>query len=245
MTTNAFDMAAAMLATDSRWSQRSGRWLVYVDDTDFHKIEPSAQATFMFAGRGRKIQEWKSWIRAGAIEADTPELKDICLLAVDATTHKTRICEGMVVNTDAIFGGSGAIYALSCWSANKDIHRSIDTAKTIDPATGGETRFFCMKTRQNNVGIAAAAEASIDAVDRAILSRGIVMDTASNTRASAPPFRLSELAANNDEVKELQDKIASGELSAEAPSEAMYNEWTDEQKTRVKSALADIFGWRK
>ena len=56
-------------------------------------------------------------------------------------------------------------------------------------------------------------------------------------------YKLSDLAASNDEVRDLKSKIASGELSADAPSDAMYNKWTEEQKSRVKTALGQIFKW--
>lgn len=60
---------------------------------------------------------------------------------------------------------------------------------------------------------------------------------------SAVPFKLKDLAASNDEVRELQAKIANGDLSADAPSAGMHNTWTEDQKVRVKAALKDIFGW--
>lgn len=242
MTTNVFDRVVGTLATDSRWSQRQGRWLVYVDDTNFHKFELTASTVFMFAGKGSRIQEWKNWIKNGADQNTLPEFDGICICAVDIPSHAIKICEGLpIVQDGAAFGGSGALYAFSCWAVNGDAKRSVETAKTLDPATGGMTRYFDLKTQQHNLTENIFGETSIADVDRAILERGIVMDIA-NSKSGAP-YKLSDLAASNDEVRELQNKIASGTLSADAPADAMYNQWTPEQKNRVKSALGEIFRW--
>lgn len=243
MTTNVFCKASGVLATDSRWSQQQGRWVVYVDDTDCHKIEVAADTAFMFAGRGHRIQQWKNWIRAGADKRSLPEFEGLCICAVDIETQVMKICEGLpIVRDQAAFGGSGAGFAFSCWAANGDPCKSVETAKGLDPATGGETKYFKFQSRENNLSFGIVGERTITDVDRAILTRGLVMDIG-NSRPGALPFRLSELAASNDEVRELQSKIATGELSADAPSDAMYSQWTDDQKTRVKKALGEIFQW--
>lgn len=241
MTTNVLDRVVGALATDSRWSQRQGRWLVYVDDTSFHKIEFTASTVFMFAGKGFRIQQWKDWIKAGAAQQNIPDFDGICICAVDIASEVIRICEGLpIVRDGAVFGGSGAVHAFSCWETNKDVKRCIDTAKTLDPATGGLTRHFAFKSQAHNLTSNIFGEISIADVDRAILTRGMVMDT-SNTYGLQ--YKLSDLAASNDEVRDLKSKIASGELSADAPSDAMYNKWTEEQKSRVKTALGQIFKW--
>ena len=88
---------AGVLATDSRWSQQQGRWLVYVDDTAFQKIEVSHDTAFMFAGRGIAIQRWKDWIREGGPEASIPEFDGLCLCAVRMPTKEVRICENLPI----------------------------------------------------------------------------------------------------------------------------------------------------
>lgn len=90
----------------------------------------------------------------------------------------------------------------------------------------------------NNHVLAAKTMAD---VGKDLSSRGIVMDI---SHISNPiPFSLSQLAASNEELKEVQAKLATGELSADAPSSEMYSEWTEEEKNRVKSALGEMFGW--
>lgn len=45
------------------------------------------------------------------------------------------------------------------------------------------------------------------------------------------------------ELHQFRTKIASGELSAQAPCAGMHNQWTEEQKSRVTKALESIFDW--
>jgi hypothetical protein len=244
MTTNVLDRVAGVLSTDSRWSQQWGRWLVYVDDTAFHKIEVSHSTAFMFAGRGKTIQCWKDWIRDGGTENTLPDFAGLCVCAVDVKTKAVKICENLpIVREDSAFGGSGSRFAFTCWSTNKSAVRAVDTAKGFDPATGGRTAFLQVETGENNLEQTMFLERTLAEVDRAILSRGIVMDI-NATKVGGIPFKLKDLAASNDEVRELEAKIASGELSADAPSAGMHNTWTEEQKARVKTALKDIFGWQ-
>jgi len=235
-----------MVATDSRWSQRLGRWLVYVDDTGFHKIEVTSTAVFMFAGLGLRIEEWKRWLRSSPAPsaATMPGFEGICICAVDRKTGEVKICEKMpIIRQEASFGGSGARFAYSCWDINKDACRSVDTAKGFDPATGGSTMHYSLTSGATNLSANSHvfSAQTISDVDKELLSRGIVMDI---SQTSNPvPFAFSQLAANNEEVKELQTKIASGELSAEAPSSEMHSEWTDHEKSRVTKALGEMFGW--
>ena len=77
MTTNVFDGPVGLVATDSRWSIQRGRWLIYLDDTNFDKIELTDAAAFMFAGSAVLIEKWKLWIRSNPPDASgMPELQD-------------------------------------------------------------------------------------------------------------------------------------------------------------------------
>jgi len=245
MTTNVFDGAAGVVASDSRWSIRFGRWLTYVDDTNFDKIEIYGDTVFMFAGKGRLIQEWKNWIRSGPKDASgMPACDGMCVCAMDVPSKTVKLSEGQSIRREgAVFAGSGASHACLCWVANRDARRSVDTAKQLDPATGGTVKYLDFATRQHNLGSHLLAPMTIDEVDKAVMEKGIIMDL--GTMKTGAPFKLSELAANEGgEFRELQEKIANGELSAEAPCDAMYSEWTDEAKGRLKTFLGGVFGWK-
>ena len=50
-------------------------------------------------------------------------------------------------------------------------------------------------------------------------------------------------AADNTEIAEIRAKLAAGDLSASAPSEGMYDEWTAEEKKALEKTFAEIFSW--
>ena len=71
------------------------------------------------------------------------------------------------------------------------------------------------------------------------------MEIALNNQVQSPPFKLRDMAANDAGLKEIQGRIANGELSPTAPCDGMYSEWTGTQKANLKSVLGDVFGWKK
>jgi len=246
MTTNVFDGRVGSIATDSRWSVQRGRWLLYLDDTNFDKVEIFKTTAFMFAGKGRLIEQWKLWIRSEpADDSGQPPVEGISINGIDMETSAIRYAEGKsITHESSIFAGSGALHAVRCWAANRDARRSVETAKQFDPATGGEVKYVDFKTKQHNLGSNIFAPSTIDDIDRAVATRGSIMDIGT-LKTGAIPFKLSELAANNAEIKQIQADIAAGKLSAEAPCEAMYSEWTPEEKGKLKAFLGDVFGWKK
>jgi hypothetical protein len=114
MTTTVFDSNAGIIATDSRWSSQRGRWLFYVDDTNFHKIEVFKSIAFMFAGDGWLIHLWKEWIRTSPQDrSGQPPVNGITLSGIDISTKQVGFSEGVsILRANAIFAGSGARYAL-------------------------------------------------------------------------------------------------------------------------------------
>lgn len=255
MTTNVFDGHVGLIATDSRWSQQYGRWLVYIDDAVFDKIEVANNFAFMFAGSGRLIQEWKNWIRSNPTDdSGQPAVEGISLNGLNMTTKAVRYTEGKsITHESSIFAGSGASHAVMCWRSNRNAMKSVETAKAMDPASGGEVKFLEFSTGNTNLGagVAVFAPGTIEAVDKAIATRGIYMDLTTRMNGGAP-FKISDLAAQGSldddamaEMRTLQEKMASGELSANAPCDAMYSEWTPTAKTELKGFLSEVFGWKK
>ena len=56
------------------------------------------------------------------------------------------------------------------------------------------------------------------------------------------PF--ASAANDNPELAEIKAKIAAGDLSASAPADGMYEEWSAEEKGQLKKAFSDMFGWK-
>jgi hypothetical protein len=246
MTTNVFDGQRGVIATDSRWSMPWGSHrIIYVDDSQYDKIELFSSVAFVFAGKGVRIQAWKDWIRSGGGQSTKPTVAEMSICIVETSNKSVLFKQGEDISKDgALFAGTGARPAFQCWQTNGDAKRSVESAKLVDHFTGGEVKFFDCTSRQHNLFF-PVTKADIGSVCRAIEERGIVMDISSTAPASIvrPPFKLSDLAANDAMRKEVSEKIASGELTPEAPCDAMHNEWTEDQKARLDSALASIFQW--
>lgn len=244
MTTNVFDGAAGVIATDSRWSVLQGAWLVYVDDARFEKIERHNDFAFMFAGKGDVIQSWKTWIRSNpeGVQA-MPPCEGISVCIVDSKSKRVKFCERQdIVKDGAYFSGTGSRFAYLCWEKNRNAQRSVESAKEVDMFTGGEVKYLDMTGDTHNLHH-VTNDVTIDMVRRALSTRGMVMQITGKIQSGAP-FPLKDAAANDEELKDLQGKIASGAISPDAPCDGMHSEWTYDQKTRLADALSDVFGWK-
>jgi hypothetical protein len=238
MTTNVFDETKGYMATDSRWSIRQGKYVVYLDDTGCDKILIMHNRAIMFAGNGGRIQQWKDWLQSEPKDdSGQPKEEGICICIADIQARKVkRSIKQKVISGGGYFAGTGTDYAVPCWLQNKDAKRSVDTAKQADMCSGGEVKYVDFIDGSHN--LYRGSNVTIQMVDNAILKRGLVMTT---TNAQSVPFAT---AANDDtELADIRAKIAAGDLSASAPSDGMYEEWTDEEKAGLKESLAEMFGW--
>ncbi len=184
----------------------------------------------MFAGRGRLIEEWKLWIRSNPPDdTNMPAVEGISVNGFEMSTGEIGYSEGMsITHESSIFAGSGARHAVMCWASNRDAKRAVTTARDFDPATGGDVKF---------------APATIADIDRALATRGTIMDI--TTKGGSVPFKLSDISAGDTaEIKEIQSQIAAGQLSAQAPCDAMYSDWSTEERSKLKTFLGGIFGWK-
>lgn len=243
MTTNVFDETQGFMATDSRWSIRYGRYVVYLDDTGFDKLIVSHGHAFMFAGSGGRIQQWKTWIQSSpADDSEQPNEEGICVCIADiATKTMKRSVKQMLIPVGGYFAGTGTDYAAPCWIANQNVMRSVETAKQADVCSGGEVKYYNFVDGSNNLNY-PSGNITIQMVDAAILRRGLVMTTNTNMGQGLP---FATAANDNPELAEIRGKIAAGELSAGAPSQGMYDQWSPEEKAGLKATLADIFKWKK
>lgn len=245
MTTNVYDSNSGLIATDSRWSVTWSKWVVYVDDARFEKLERFKSFAFMFAGLGLRIQEWKHWIRSEPSDlSSAPSLDGISVCIVN-TDENAVIFSGRqdIVKDGAYFAGTGSRPAYLCWEKNRNAQKSIETAKEFDIYTGGDVKYIDGKSGSHNI-YHGTVEVTIDMVGKAIETRGMVMEIAASKPTGGAPFKLSDIAANDIEMRQLQGKIANGELAPEAPCDGMYSEWTSDQKDRLKSALSTVFSWK-
>jgi hypothetical protein len=238
MTTNVFDEDRGLMATDSRWSIRHGQYIIYLDDTGCDKILLVRNRAIMFAGNGGRIQQWKDWLLSEPKDSSgQPKEEGICICIADLASGKVKKSfKQELVDLTGYFAGSGKNYAIPCWKNNRDAKRAVETAKVDDYCSGGEVKYFDFKDQTHN--LYRGSYVTIQMVDDAILKRGLVMTT---NKVQSLPFAT---AANDDpELADIRAKIAAGDLSASAPSDGMYDEWTEEEKASLKESLAEMFGW--
>lgn len=248
MTTNVYDGNAGLMATDSRWSLTFLNYLCYLDDVGFEKIERLDDYLFMFAGLGPRVQEWKDWIRskpAGMAGQPQHQGMSVTMVRISDKGVMFSLNKG-AAQSGAIFAGTGWYPAITCWLSNKCAKRAVETAKTVDVYTGGDTKFFDLAKGDHNL-YPTAKEVRYADFARIFKERGLVMKL-DGKGVGKPPFpRKDAVAASNDAdiLKDVSAKIASGELHASAPCEEMVREWTAEEKEKFNSALAEAFGWKK
>lgn len=253
MTTNVFDGTVGTLATDSRWSIPFGRYVAYVDDANYDKLVVYENAVFMFAGKGAVIQSWKDWIATKPQSLESrPTVDGISVCIVHLPSKKVLFqARQDITHEGALFAGTGAFAAVTCWHVNRNVTRSVESAKLEDIFTGGDVKFVAADG-SNNLGTKNQMQGvmtHISMVTKAIEDRGMIMDRKTGPGLSpAAPFKLKEVAAAaNDGDGELQTfkaKIANGDLSPEAPCNGMYDRWTSEQEAQLDAALVQVFGMK-
>lgn len=246
MTTNVYDSLVGVMTSDSRWSVQHGKYLIYIDDARFEKIEKYQNSLFMFAGDGIKIQAWKDWIRSAPTSGlNRPDCEEICICIADQLKNTVAFMERQdIVKDGGYFAGSGSMHAYLCWSTNKNPIKAVETAKVYDASSGGDVKFFEFSSGKHNLFSPTKNDVRIEDVSKSMATRGNVMEIAVNTAINLPPYKLVDLAANDSDLMVVQKKIASGEIAPTAPCDGMYSEWTDEQKSKLDAALSTVFGWK-
>ncbi|KWO62589.1 hypothetical protein [Burkholderia territorii] len=232
-------MAAKLLTSDSRWSIELGTTkIAFVDDAGFDKIEIVGDHAFLFAGDSMGIDLWKKYIHGGG-GPNIPPLDGIALFALNVVSQDIVISYGQDIALPnaselmASFAGSGARHAAKCWEVNRCGRRAIDTAKSLDIYTGGTTRFVDIATRENNL----LNDIDVTHLGKQFLDKGMIMYLKAQTIRP-----IAAAAADDQEVKDLCDKIAQGSISLSAPCDAMLMKPTKEDEERVRAGMLKIFG---
>ncbi len=241
MTTNVYDKNALKAGTDSRWSFNTDYAVFYVDDSGFEKIVNTPNGVFLFAGDSQVIQAWKEYLFDDSVKAgnDDPGLKGIAMLMVDKTDGSVIFEHGQDIQAAgphgemvASFAGSGARHAAGCWLRNNCAVRSVDTAKLMDPYSGGETKFFELATQTGNL----TQDVGLKGLNAAFMERGMVMYLTSGQN----PVSIKDAAAQDDRVKNLVEQVAHGSVTLSAPCDAQYMQPTAADTERLRSALGRI-----
>jgi hypothetical protein len=242
MTTNVVDGRQQALASDSRWSfmiegigYDRKHAFVYVDDTQFDKIELAGDDALIFAGPASLIAEWKAWARfpVRGLMNRPGLVTDFSICMIDVPSKTVFFEHGQkITGTDHRFAGTGAKGAYDCWSVNYDAQRAVKSAYTLDVFSGGAVRFLDLNARAHNLG----NEVDPGTINKAALHSGVVMYT---NHKEVP---IQEAMKDDPIVRKAVDKIANGSVSAQAPAGKDPVVWTDADVARLDAALKKRYG---
>lgn len=239
MTTNAIDLRKRIISSDSRWSIEHGEKLYFIDDTGFDKIADRHQGSIICAGDGILIEQWRNWFTTPILnmaarppyDRKDPDGKDraIVVSLVFKGESRRMLSQGwyLLHGQDAKFCGSGAEYALECYSKNRCGRTSIGSAARQDPCTGGETKYVELDTFKHNLSAVTATLA--DALHM-LQTKGNVMDL--NTR--------NVTAISGRVPSELVAAISSGQVTLSAPTGQRIRLWTEAEKCNMDAALQEL-----
>lgn len=235
MTTNVFDSAAQILASDSRWSGQVGDYVFFVDDIQYEKIVFDSHLALLFAGGLAIIDMWKSWFRGGRYGTPPSLPADLSLCVIDMKSGLVRIDHGKKLDSPcfkARFAGTGSPHALQCWTAYKDPVKSVQTACAFDMLSGGKVSYLIRTTSDNNLDNSGTASHLVNSFEP---HGSMIMMT--NQKGGPVPIKdaIKDTAAN-DAFKQMMGRGASGVC---APYIGMGTPWTAEEQEALYSILAE------
>jgi hypothetical protein len=246
MTTNVLDCVNGVLSTDSRWSSDNGDWLAYVDDTQYDKIAFTGRAGFLFAGDMPPIDEWKQYV-AGGMKKNARPVRRAWVPGSRISIIQVELATGRIVfkshnfpttsfgaSVRALFAGTGALHAKTCWDEKKCAKTAIKSAAEEDMRSGGSVIYLDRKTRENN----AANTATAESVREQLKDRGFIMNVADkNTKVS-----LKDAAndVSNPAAQAFAKAVMSGAAPLNAPFPGMDEPWAEEKYAELDVALSEF-----
>lgn len=234
MTTNVYDQAAGILASDSRWSNLVDGYLFFVDDAGYEKIVNDTQLAALFAGTLDNIDRWKTWFISGREGRPPPVHKNLSVCLIDMKSGKLLFDSGDKILSScrtARFAGTGGGHAFGCWVVNNDSLMAVTTATSLDSRSGGTVRYINRIDGSSNLN----NHATLEVMMRNFLSKGeVLMLNAVTNKAIA----ISE-AVNDPNIKAAFEKVvSSGAAGLSAPFMGMGKEWSVEEEANLYAILA-------
>ncbi|VVT48018.1 hypothetical protein UYSO10_1950 [Kosakonia radicincitans] len=257
MTTTVFDAKLKIVASDSRWSAQvdlpDGIYLVYADDTNFHKIVVRTGAALVLAGDGQLIAEWKNWwVRDDIDSSNMPDvalseirLVSVMLIARDGTIlfdagPKKALLDVNTKGYVGIFSGTGSDYAAECFDQNRNAVVAVNSAKEKDLCSGGTVMFTELATMRHNLH---SENYDYNSVVSALQNRGMIMKIASKNNSANDASSIDISAhAHADYIR---DGLSSGSIRACAPSGESEFRWTEARIEKLKLAIDKVVAMEK
>ncbi|MGC0858434.1 hypothetical protein WKG86_05430 [Pantoea agglomerans] len=246
MTTTVYDRVNHLVASDSRWSFDLSKrgydgHVLYIDDTGFGKIADRNDFVLTLAGDGFLIEQWKIWWSGDLSKQEPPVVlptgQSVCLHIVKKTTNEVVFDKGdkLVVKCQdtndlkAVFSGSGSGSAAQNWMHSHCARTAIDSAKTVDPYSGGTVRFIDFLSSKADLENTVHA---ISEVNQALLQRGLIMDT---KNPQSPHVSISA-----QEVADVRQMLVNGSITPCAPIGRPTQDWDEKSRTKLAEAINRI-----
>lgn len=250
MTTNVTDVYGRIMAADSRWSFVRDTFVLYVDVRGYSKVQVSAEGySFVFAGDGMLIDQWKQWICQPnrdlppfERQTEAGEVLSLSVIAVEIGTEIVQLNYGQEIEEEgnlAFFAGSGAEYAYHCWQENSCAKTAIETAKERDVYSGGDV-LACNLT--DGTGIEPSEQRLAD-VHELSLQEGFVMyrKNESDPVSFSEAIAVTHAAEQDPNVRDLLKDIRSGAATACSPCRAMTSPPDKKAQDKARNALMAMF----
>lgn len=242
MTTNVRDSSNGYLASDSRWTwdlrPHGHTYQLLLDDAGYEKIISAKSSVFMFAGDALVIDAWKQAIKVSSdtgaqVAWSNLPINGMAISIVNMPSGSIRYEFGHEIDMEsASFAGTGSYGAAGCWLINKCAKKAVESAKSTDPHTGGTVRYQNFLTGENNL----VPDGDLNDLIPQFLTRSIVM-TANTTHSE----KFSEVAANDDELRQVLYEARAQGSGPKAPCDAVFNVWPSAEKAKLVAAMENLF----
>jgi hypothetical protein len=246
VTTNAIDLQRGIIASDSRWSFLKGDYFYFIDDTAFDKIVEREISAMIFAGFGPLIDQWRTWFLTPTWDlVNMPPTN----MEVDGVTESVELCgiykhsaevflrtrnhdpfpPGSASAPAALFTGTGAPYAITCFGQNGCSKKAVETAMALDLGSGGTVKYLELKTGNTNLG---PNNFRLDHVGEEFEKRGSVMNVKTQKISGFAEFKNTG-AANAATLK-------GSDVMLSAPTGRPPHIYTDEEREELREALRKV-----
>jgi hypothetical protein len=251
LTTNIIDHKAKQVCSDSRWSGlidwKGDKYLLFVDDTNFHKLEHSDKAVIVMAGDAELIGHWKKWWQNPELDrlpdVTLEDNREIVITIVHKKDNRVIFDIGskhamydseQEINT-AIFAGSGGIHAANFWGIVPCAIRAVESAAEHDPFTGGNVMYVDYNIDKSNL---TDESNNVQEINNALVERGMIMKVEIKDSVTSVAIPITEHEAHTEIVQ----SISSGQINPSAPVSTIRKaEWTDERKEKLAEAIRLVF----
>jgi hypothetical protein len=210
---------------------------IFLDNTGFEKMCARAGTLFVFAGSGRLIECWKTWIKTlPAVFYAPPPFEiggtSIAITVTDMEDARIRYeHDQTIIEKLARFAGSGAYYAYESWKRNSSPVGAVKSAIFMDRGSGGEVKFYRFNGDNN-----LSDTIDYQELERKFQQGGIAMNPERATQGTL----LTELAKTDAEAKKALESLKNGSAEIIAPSPGMCVPWTDEDKRQLMAVMGEF-----